>query len=52
MVNLIFQVVLSKNQTVEDGQKIAEDLMEKLGITNGQLVSVAYVDLLKSKFDS
>ncbi|XP_075234683.1 uncharacterized protein LOC142332253 [Lycorma delicatula] len=46
------EVVLSKTQTIEDGQKIANELMEKLSVNSGQLISVAYVDLLKTKFDS
>lgn len=34
------------DQTVEEGQKVAEELMEKLGVTQESLVTGAYMDLL------
>ncbi|KAI4788487.1 hypothetical protein KUCAC02_035821 [Chaenocephalus aceratus] len=40
------RVVMRPEQTVEDGQKVAEDLMEKLGVPRQSLVTGAYVDLL------
>lgn len=40
------EVVLTADQTVEDGEAIAADLMAKLGIEPGHLVQRAYVDLL------
>ena len=44
-----FQVVLSDDETIEDGQKISEDLMGKLGIQKENLISKAYLDLLLAK---
>jgi predicted adenylyl cyclase CyaB len=43
---LELEVVLEPEQTIEDGQRIAEDLMKKLGIEAKHLVRRAYVDLL------
>ena len=40
------EVVLTPEQTVEDGQAIADDLMRRLGIEPRHLVRRAYVDLL------
>jgi predicted adenylyl cyclase CyaB len=40
------EVVLTPEQTLEEGQAIAEDLMKKLGIDEKHLVRRAYVDLL------
>ncbi|KAI9535746.1 hypothetical protein NQZ68_040866 [Dissostichus eleginoides] len=40
------EVVMRPDQTVEDGQKLAEDLMEKLGVSKQSLVTGAYLDLL------
>lgn len=43
------EVVLETEQTTEDGQAIAKDLMSKLGIEANQLISTAYIDLLLAK---
>ena len=43
------EVCLEDDQTLEDGQKIAEDLMTKLGIDKSKLISGAYMDLLNKK---
>ncbi|MEO8936114.1 MAG: class IV adenylate cyclase [Burkholderiaceae bacterium] len=40
------EVVLTPEQTVDDGQAIAEDLMRRLSIEPAQLIRRAYVDLL------
>ncbi|XP_074481528.1 uncharacterized protein LOC141761806 isoform X2 [Sebastes fasciatus] len=40
------QVVMRPEQTVEDGQKVAEDLMVKLGVSKESLVMGAYMDLI------
>ncbi|XP_029283883.1 uncharacterized protein LOC115006017 isoform X2 [Cottoperca gobio] len=40
------EVVMRPEQTVEDGQQVAEGLMEKLGVSQESLVTGAYVDLL------
>lgn len=40
------EVVLRPEQTVEEGQKVADQLMEELGVTSGDLVQGAYLDLL------
>ena len=43
------EVVLDEAQSSEDGQKIARDLMRRLGIEDSDLVSGAYVDLIEKK---
>ena len=43
------EVVLEDNQSVEDGQLIADDLMEKLGIEKTKLIKCAYMDLLDAQ---
>ena len=40
------EVVLDDDQSLEDGSAIARDLMTRLGIADGDLVTHAYVDLL------
>lgn len=40
---------MQEGQTVEQLQDIAEDLMGKLGVSNKDLISVAYMDLLLKK---
>ena len=41
------EVVLRPDQTDADGQAIAEDLMVKLGIQEGDLIETAYMDMLE-----
>ena len=43
------EVVLEDNQSVEDGQLIADDLMKKLGIEKTKLIKCAYMDLLDAQ---
>ncbi|XP_048578530.1 uncharacterized protein LOC116610603 [Nematostella vectensis] len=43
------EVVLEENQTVEYGQQIANDLQEKLGVLNEDLLTGAYMDLILAK---
>ncbi len=43
------EVVLEDNQSVEDGQLIADDLMEKLSIEKTKLIKCAYMDLLDAQ---
>jgi predicted adenylyl cyclase CyaB len=43
------EVVLNSNQSVEDGQAIAEDLMLKLGVDKADLLEGAYMDLIEKK---
>lgn len=40
------EVCLRDEQTLEEGQKIAEDLMEQLGIEEAHLVKGAYMDAI------
>uniref|UniRef100_A0A3Q3N6G8 CYTH domain-containing protein n=1 Tax=Mastacembelus armatus TaxID=205130 RepID=A0A3Q3N6G8_9TELE len=40
------EVVMRPEQTVEEGQQVAEDLMEQLGVSKESLVTGAYMDLL------
>ena len=46
---LELEVVLTPEQTIEEGQSIAEDLMRKLSIEPSTLVRRAYVDLLEDE---
>ncbi len=43
------EVVLTPEQTVDDGRAIADDLMQRLAIEPRQLVTRAYVDLLADR---
>ncbi|KAL5006277.1 hypothetical protein ScPMuIL_015083 [Solemya velum] len=40
------EVMMKENQSIENGQKIAEDLMAELGVNKDALISCAYIDLL------
>ncbi|CAN9508389.1 unnamed protein product [Ophioblennius macclurei] len=40
------EVVMRPEQTVEEGQQVAEDLMQQLGVSQQSLVTGAYMDLL------
>uniref|UniRef100_A0A673A6F8 Si:ch211-156b7.4 n=1 Tax=Sphaeramia orbicularis TaxID=375764 RepID=A0A673A6F8_9TELE len=40
------EVVMRPEQTVEEGQQVAEDLMEKLDVSKESLVTGAYMDLI------
>jgi len=46
---LYSQVVMKDGQNVEDGQKIAEGLMDTLGIEQWDLIEGAYMDLILQK---
>ena len=46
---ILTQVVLEDQQSVEEGQKIADDLMEKLGIRSDDLIVGAYMDLISKQ---
>lgn len=46
------QVVLTEEQTVEDGERVARQLMKELGIEEEDLISGAYLDLLLAKGES
>lgn len=46
------EVVLSEGQTVESGQKVAADLMSRLGICQDDLIEGAYIDLLMAEIAS
>jgi predicted adenylyl cyclase CyaB len=41
------EVVLHEAQTSEDGEFVAEEIMNKLGICKTDLIAEAYIDLLK-----
>ncbi|XP_023317047.1 uncharacterized protein LOC106649910 [Trichogramma pretiosum] len=44
-----FEVVLKPDETIAKGEKIATELMKKLGIQENSLVSRAYMDLILQK---
>jgi len=44
------EVVLSEGESTEAGVAVANELLEKLGVSQQQLVAEAYVDLLAMKF--
>lgn len=41
------EVVLKPDQSVEEGEAIAKDLQNKLGVKNEDLIKGAYMDLLE-----
>ena len=43
------EVVLKDEQTTEEGEEIAQRLMDTLGIAAEQLISTAYIDLIQQK---
>ncbi len=43
------EVVLSTDQPDADGQAIAEDLMQELGVSSGDLLEGAYMDMLEER---
>ena len=47
-----FQVVLSDEESIEDGTKRAEELLEKLGIPKTDLISGSYMDGLMKKLNN
>ena len=44
---LELEVVMRQGQTVEDGEAVARDLMQRLEIEPGHLIDAAYMDLLE-----
>jgi predicted adenylyl cyclase CyaB len=46
------EVVMQEGQSDAEGQAIAEDLMERLGVARSDLLEGAYMDLLESSADS
>ena len=40
---------MRKGQCLSEGQRIAQDLMEKLGVKEKDLIVGAYIDLLLNK---
>jgi predicted adenylyl cyclase CyaB len=46
------EVVLQQEQSEAEGQAIAEDLMERLGVARSDLLEGAYMDLLESSAES
>ncbi|KAM6385893.1 adenylate cyclase CyaB-like isoform 1-T1 [Alca torda] len=49
---LELEVVLTEEQTLEDGERVARQLMKELGIEEQDLISGAYMDLLLAKGES
>jgi predicted adenylyl cyclase CyaB len=43
------EVVMQPEQSDAQGERIAQELMERLGILTGDLIDVAYIDLLEQK---
>ena len=46
---LELEVVLSDDESIEDGMKTANSILAKLGISNDQFIDCAYVDLIAQK---
>lgn len=44
---LEIEVVLSENQLIDEGERIAFEIMKKLGVSNSDLVVGSYVDLIE-----
>jgi predicted adenylyl cyclase CyaB len=44
---LEFEVVLADGQSIQEGQEIAADLMDRLDIADSDLIDAAYIDLLE-----
>lgn len=44
-------MLLQDDQTLEDGQKIANDLQQKLGVQEEDLLSEAYMDMILKKWN-
>ena len=42
------EVVLREDQTAEDGELIANEMMDKFGIQKTDLIDVAYIDLIET----
>ena len=42
------EVCLRDNQSIEDGEKIAESLMNELGVAKEDLISGAYMELIEA----
>jgi len=49
---LELEVVLHDDQSVADGEAIAQQLMSELGVSDDDLIDVAYVDLLNRRGDN
>lgn len=45
-------MVLTEEQSVEDGERVACELMKELGVVEEDLISGAYLDLLLAKGQS
>jgi adenylate cyclase class IV len=41
------EVVLDEHESVDSGEKIAAELMRKLGISEKDLLETAYIDMIK-----
>lgn len=48
---LELEVVLDEGEEAHEGEKVAMDLMRKLGVEPGDLVDGAYIDLLEEDLD-
>jgi predicted adenylyl cyclase CyaB len=44
---LEIEVVLNKNQKISDGEKIAYEIMNKLGVSKSDLIDGSYIDLIE-----
>lgn len=47
---LELEVVLSKEEDINNGKQVAQRLMEQFGIEEGSLINCAYIDLIENKF--
>ena len=44
---LEIEVVLNENQLIDEGEKIAVELMKKLGVSKSDLIECSYIDLIE-----
>jgi len=44
---LEIEVILSENQLIDEGEKIATEIMKKLGVSKSDFTDCSYIDLIE-----